>query len=216
MPVKGAQGSGGGRGKGKFKNIAKLAEELTKNPLLHFNKKECECLLNMMKFKLDRAKFREILSHTFGMTDDVLMDRVFRAFDKDSDSYVSPEEWVRGASIFLKGNQEEQIQFCFEVYDMNGDGYISREEMFQLLKHSLVKPSAEEDPDENVKDLLELTLKRMDYDHDSRLSLADFKQAIESENLLLEVLGQCLPEPSRVQAFLTLVAQDSDTMHFGK
>ena len=30
---------------------------------------------------------------------------------------------------------------CFMVYDLNGDGYISREEMFQLLKYSLVKVS---------------------------------------------------------------------------
>jgi Ca2+-binding EF-hand superfamily protein len=28
---------------------------------------------------------------------------------------------------------------CFTVYDLNGDGYISREEMFQLLKNSIVK-----------------------------------------------------------------------------
>jgi Ca2+-binding EF-hand superfamily protein len=64
----------------------------------------------MVKHKLDRSKFREILSHTFGMTDDVLMDRVFRAFDKDCDSYVSPEEWVKGVSVILKGTLDEQIQ----------------------------------------------------------------------------------------------------------
>ena len=28
---------------------------------------------------------------------------------------------------------------CFEAYDLNGDGYISREEMFHLLKNSLIK-----------------------------------------------------------------------------
>ena len=27
----------------------------------------------------------------------------------------------------------------FKVFDLNGDGYISREEMFQLLKNCLVK-----------------------------------------------------------------------------
>lgn len=28
---------------------------------------------------------------------------------------------------------------CFIVYDLNGDGWISREEMFQLLKTSILK-----------------------------------------------------------------------------
>ena len=30
---------------------------------------------------------------------------------------------------------------CFEVYDLNSDGYITREEMFHMLKHSLIKVS---------------------------------------------------------------------------
>lgn len=28
----------------------------------------------------------------------------------------------------------EQINFCFNVYDLNGDGYITKDEMFQLMK----------------------------------------------------------------------------------
>ena len=47
------------------------------------------------------------------------------------------------------------------VYDLNGDGYISREEMFQLLKSSLIKQPTEEDPDEGIKELVELSLKKM-------------------------------------------------------
>jgi len=49
----------------------------------------------------------------------------------------------------------------FGVYDLNGDGYISREEMFQLLKSSLIKQQNEEDPDEGIKDLVEMSLKKM-------------------------------------------------------
>ena len=28
---------------------------------------------------------------------------------------------------------------CFNVYDLNSDGFITREEMFHMLKHSLIK-----------------------------------------------------------------------------
>ena len=56
---------------------------------------------------------------------------------------------------------EVVIAVCFEVYDLNSDGYISREEMFHMLKTSLVKQTTEEDPDEGIKDLVEITLKKM-------------------------------------------------------
>jgi Ca2+-binding EF-hand superfamily protein len=47
------------------------------------------------------------------------------------------------------------------VYDLNGDGFISREEMFHMLKNSLIRQLTEEDPDEGIKDLVEITVKKM-------------------------------------------------------
>jgi hypothetical protein len=96
---------------------------------------------------------------------------------------------------------------CFEVYDLNADGYISREEMFQILKNSLTKQPTDEDPDEGVKDLVEMTLKKMDFDHDSRLSFDDYKQAVFEEPLLLEAFGACLPDEKAVEAFLLTFAE---------
>lgn len=58
---------------------------------------------------------------------------------------------------------------CFEVYDFNGDGYISREEMFTCLKKSMVKQTTEEDPDEGIKDLVELALKKMVYNFNNNM-----------------------------------------------
>jgi Ca2+-binding EF-hand superfamily protein len=173
-----------------------LAEELVKKT--HFNRFEIESLLTLFKqqtkTKLDRPKFRDVLHNQFDMTDDLIMDRVFKAFDKDSDSFVNMDEWVRGLSVFLRGTIDEHLKFCFEVYDFNGDGYISREEMFTCLKKSMVKQTTEEDPDEGIKDLVELALKKMDIDADHRVSFKDFQEAIKQESLLLQAFGQCLPD----------------------
>lgn len=54
---------------------------------------------------------------------------------------------------------------CFSVYDLNNDDYISRDEMFHLLKNSLISQPNEEDPDEGIKDLVEITLKKMVWYH---------------------------------------------------
>lgn len=81
---------------------------------------------------------------------------------------------------------------CFRVYDLNGDRYISKEEMFQMLKNCLVKEAVEEDED-GVKDLVDLVLKKLDEDRDGRVSEADWAGAIAKEALLMEAFGQCLP-----------------------
>lgn len=73
--------------------------------------------------------------------------------------------------------------------------------MFQLLKNSLNRQPTEEDPDEGIKDLVEITLKKMDHDHDGRLSFADFEKAVKEETLLLEGFGNCLPDSTSIEAF---------------
>ena len=63
--------------------------------------------------RIDRIKFRDLLHDHFYMSDDFFMDRVFRAFDKDSDSFLSHDEWVLGMSIFLRGNLEQKTECEF-------------------------------------------------------------------------------------------------------
>jgi len=172
----------------------------------HFNKDEIEMLVNFyMQWndgkKLERSHFRDVLHQKFNMTEDILMDRVFKAFDKDSDSIVGINEWVEGLAVLLRGTLPEKIQYAFEVFDLNGDGHISREEMFQMLKSCLIKQPSEEDPDEGIKDIVEITLKKMDKDHDGRVSLADFDQSVREEPLLLEVFGQCFPDEQSIEEF---------------
>ena len=44
------------------------------------------------------------------MTEEILMDRVFRAFDADTDSLISMKDWVEGLSVFLRGSLEEKTK----------------------------------------------------------------------------------------------------------
>ncbi|XP_060052221.1 calaxin-like isoform X1 [Erinaceus europaeus] len=184
--------------------LNKLVESVS-NTVKSFKKCEIECLIRLFqnlvktdgridKTGIDRNTFQEILHNIFGMTDDMLMNRVFCAFDKDNDNHINVKEWVKGLSVFLRGTFEEKLKFCFEVYYLNGDGYISQEEIFNMLKNSLYQQSSEEESDEAIQELVDLTLKKMDYDNDGKISFADFEKAVKEERLLLEVFGQCLPE----------------------
>ncbi|NWI02585.1 EFCB1 protein, partial [Tichodroma muraria] len=188
-----------------------LLDSLTRSSK-HFNKSEVECLVKLFDTLVarasshfagagfDRTVFRDTLHSAFGMTDDVVLDRVFSTFDRQNNGCITVVEWVQGLGVLLRGTLEEKMKYCFAVYDLNGDGYISREEMFQMLKNSLLIQPADEEPDEGIKDLVEIALKKMastyliDYDHDGKLSFMDFEKAVRDENLLLEAFGPCLPD----------------------
>ena len=73
---------------------------------------------------LDRGMFRDLLHNQFSMSDDQFMDRVFKAFDRDSDGFLSQEEWVLGMSVFLRGTLEEKIK-CKSFRNTHNDTYTS-------------------------------------------------------------------------------------------
>ncbi|XP_077272672.1 calaxin-like [Temnothorax americanus] len=152
---------------------------------------------------IDRTIFRELLHNTFHViTEDALVERLFSCWDREIEGSIRLEPWIMGLDVFLRGSLHDKIVFCFHVYDLNNDGYITKDEIFQLLKNCLIKQPGEEDPDEGVKDLSELALKKLDVDHDGKISFRDYETAIKEEPLLLEAFGQCLPTEETCAGFL--------------
>ncbi|XP_067634791.1 calaxin [Eurosta solidaginis] len=156
---------------------------------------------------IDRIIFRELLHSTFDIvTEEILMERVFCCWDHAHEGLpLRFEGFLIGLSIFLRGSLTERANFCFRVYDLNGDGFITKDEMFTLLRNCLIKQPQDEDPDEGVKDLVEIALKKFDLDKDGKVSIDDYMGTVAAEPLLLQAFGQCLPsETATVSFFSTL------------
>jgi len=78
----------------------------------------------------------------------------------------------------------------------------NRQIFSQFHRNCLIKQPGEEDPDEGVKDLSELALKKFDVDHDGKISFRDYEVVVKEEPLLLEAFGQCLPTEESCAGFL--------------
>ncbi|KOX74275.1 EF-hand calcium-binding domain-containing protein 1 [Melipona quadrifasciata] len=140
---------------------------------------------------IDRVIFRELLHNTFKViTEDALVERIFCCWDRENEGIIRLEPWIMGLDLYLRGSLREKIEFCFKVYDLNNDG------------NCLLKQPGEEDPDEAVKDLSELALKKLDVDRDGKISFQDYKVAVTEEPLLLEAFGQCLSTDENCAAIL--------------
>ena len=80
--------------------------------------------------------FRELLHNTFKViTEDVLVERMFCCWDRENEGIIRLEPWIMGLDLYLRGSLREKIEFCFKVYDLNNDGFITKDEIFQLFKY---------------------------------------------------------------------------------
>ena len=66
------------------------------------------------------------------MTEEILMDRVFRAFDEDLDGFISMKDWVQGLSTFLRGSLEEKTKCKLTMTSRNYVIFITQ----SLLRNS--------------------------------------------------------------------------------
>ncbi|KAH1010945.1 hypothetical protein HUJ04_000395 [Dendroctonus ponderosae] len=76
------------------------------------------------------------------------------------------------------------------------------------LRNCLIKFPQEEDPEESVKDLVDIVMRKMDLDKDGKVSLKDYHETVAAEPLLLEAFGKGL------RSQLNFLLQETLTLGF--
>ncbi|CAM9376386.1 unnamed protein product [Chrysoparadoxa australica] len=65
----------------------------------------------------------------------LLGERLFAVFDKKIIGEIDYEEFVSGLAITCRGSWEEKVEFIFNIYDVHGNGSVSKEQLAALLNH---------------------------------------------------------------------------------
>eukprot|EP00058_Branchiostoma_floridae_P023924 XP_002609414.1 hypothetical protein BRAFLDRAFT_86516 [Branchiostoma floridae] len=87
---------------------------------------------------LSEHHFLHFFTDTFKMSEqedkNTLARQIFRTFDKDGSGSVDFREFIIGLSTLLRGTTVERLKWVFNMYDLDSNGSVTKDELIHVLK----------------------------------------------------------------------------------
>ncbi|KAB0802646.1 hypothetical protein PPYR_04832, partial [Photinus pyralis] len=109
---------------------------------------------------------------------------VFNTLDQDHSGLISFENFVQSLSVLSRGSLDEKIRWAFNLYDINRDGCITRDEMTDIvtavydLMGKVSEPCIEDD---TVKEKVDMLFSKMDKNRDGVVTLDEFLECCQKD-----------------------------------
>lgn len=114
-----------------------------------------------------------------------LASRVFDIFDNNRDGTVDMREILCGLSSLRNSRGDNALRLCFQMYDADRSGCISREELASMLR---ALPEDCLPPDITEPGKLDEMFDQMDANSDGKVSFEEFKAAMQRDSSLQDVV----------------------------
>lgn len=154
----------------------------------HFSRDELEKLYaNWLKQArngyVGREEFEAGLN-AIGISDPLIIEQNFSAFDHNKDGKINFREFVTGLSVVQKGTMEERLKFLFDAYDVDGSGTLTPDEVYNIFKASLAS-KGETISTKEIRDMVDECFRQIDVNGDGEINYEEFKTAVTNQQLMI-------------------------------
>ncbi|RKP11384.1 calcium-binding protein NCS-1 [Piptocephalis cylindrospora] len=142
--------------------------------------------------QLDRNEFRALYKQFFPFGDPTrFAEYVFDVFDGDGNGRIDFKEFICALSITSRGKMDEKLVWAFQLYDIDHDGFITREEMqriveaiYKMVGGMVQLPDDEDTPEKRVNKIFTL----MDTNRDGKLSMEEFREGSKQDPTIVQAM----------------------------
>lgn len=117
--------------------------------------------------------------------DSALLDRIFRVFDADDDEQICFIEYLSCLSTLSnKAPKEDKLKFSFQIYDFDGDSFISVSDLTAVIAATLREHKLfilRSDIDQIVKS----TMEEVNPKHPNMISFEEYKRLVGNKPLMI-------------------------------
>eukprot|EP00275_Glaucocystis_incrassata_P001725 EC123801.1.p1 GENE.EC123801.1~~EC123801.1.p1 ORF type:complete len:193 (+),score=26.33 EC123801.1:88-666(+) len=138
---------------------------------------------------IDKLEFQ----HALGLPESLFVDRMFSLFDENGDEMINFQEFLLGLSVFCpKGSFDERLKFSFKIYDFDGDGRISRDELMKMLEAGLIENHMNL-TQEQIDALVDATFNEADSDGDGKIDFEEYKGMVMKHPSMIRNMTIAIP-----------------------
>ncbi|XP_020835412.1 guanylyl cyclase-activating protein 1 [Phascolarctos cinereus] len=119
------------------------------------------------------------------------VEQMFETFDFNKDGYIDFMEYVAALSLVLKGKVEQKLRWYFKLYDVDGNGCIDRGELLNIIRAiRAINPCS--DSTMSAEEFTDTVFAKIDINGDGELSLEEFMEGVQKDEMLLDTLTRSL------------------------
>ncbi|MBA0831202.1 hypothetical protein Goarm_015683 [Gossypium armourianum] len=120
--------------------------------------------------------------------ENIFANRIFDLFDAKKKGVIDFGDFVRALNVFHPNvSQEDKMNFAFRLYDMDGTGFIERNEVKQMVI-ALLCESEMKLADETIEAILDKTFLDADINQDGKIDISEWKNFVSRNPSLLKIM----------------------------